>query len=70
MPHLRQHDQSNHLAASIAAALNWSGNAMIEGVLLQHRWSAQRWADGISLLPNVVLAFNHPLGEQTVYSGF
>ena len=27
----------------------------------QHRLSAQRWADGINLRPNAVLAFNHPL---------
>ena len=30
-PHIRRHDQNNHLVTSIAAALNWSGNAMIRG---------------------------------------
>ena len=29
--YLRRHDQSNHLVASMAAALNWSGNAVIGG---------------------------------------
>ena len=38
---------------------------MIGGVPPQHRWSAQRWADGINLGPNAVLAFNHPLGQYT-----
>ena len=28
---LRRHDQSSHLVTSIAAALNWSGNAIIGG---------------------------------------
>ena len=74
-PHLRRHDQSNHLVTSIAAALKCPGNAMIRGGgggggHLQHRWSAQRWADGINLWPNAVLAFNHLLGELTVYLGF
>ena len=40
--HLRRHDQSNHMITSTAAALNWSGNAMLWGVSLQHRFSAQR----------------------------
>ena len=68
--HLRGHDQSNHLVTLIAAALNWSRNVMKGGVLLQHRWSAQRWADGINLWPNAVLAFNHLFGELTVCLGF
>ena len=29
--HLRRHDESSHLVASIAAALNWTENAMIGG---------------------------------------
>ena len=40
------------------------------GVPLQHRLSAQRWADGVNLWPNAVLALTHPLGEQTVCLGF
>ena len=36
----------------------------------QHRWSAQRWADGINLWPNAVLAFNHPLGQYTQCLGY
>ena len=68
-------DQSNHLIASIAAALNLSGNAIIGGggVPPQHRWSAQRWADDINLWPNAVLAFNHTLGQYLyvwVITGF
>ena len=30
-PHLRRHDQSNHLATSIAVALNCPGSAMVRG---------------------------------------
>ena len=40
------------------------------GASLQHRFSAQHWADGINLWLNAVLALNHPLGEQTVCLGF
>ena len=40
------------------------------GVPPQHRWSAQRWADGINLGSNAVLAFNHPLGQYTVCLGY
>ena len=36
----------------------------------QHRWSAQRWADGINLWPNAELAFNHPSGQYTVCLGY
>ena len=67
------HDQCNYIATSIATALNWSGNAMIGGGgrgSPWHRLSAQRWADGINLCPNAVLAFNHPSGEKTVCLGF
>ena len=62
------------LVSLIAASINWSGNAMFGwggvGGPLQHRLSAQRWADGIKLWPNAVLAFNNPLGELTVCLGF
>ena len=71
--HLRGHDQSNHLVASIAAALNTSligvGTRCLEGggggFPPQHRWSAQPWADGINLWHNAVLAFNHPKDRYT-----
>ena len=43
---------------------------MIGGVPTQHRWSAQRWANGINLWPNAVLAFNHALGQYTVCLGY
>ena len=36
----------------------------------QHRLFGQRWAEGINLWPNAVLAFNHPLGESTGCLGF
>ena len=39
---------------------------MVGRVPPQHRWSAQRWADGINLWPNAVLAFYHPLGQYTL----
>ena len=70
---LRRYGQSNHLVASIAAALNWSGNAMIRrggGGPPQHRCSAQHWANGINLWPNAVLAISHPLGQYTVCLGY
>ena len=43
---------------------------MVCGVPPQHRWSAQRWADGISLWPNAVLALNRPLGQYTQCLGY
>ena len=45
-------------------------NAMVDRVPPQHRWSAQRWADGINLWRNAVLAFNHPLGQYIQCLGF
>ena len=47
------------LVTSMAAALNWSGKLF-----------SQRWANGINLWPNAVLALNHPLDEHTVCSEF
>ena len=40
------------------------------GVPLQHRLSAQRWADGINMWINSMLTFNHPLGVQIVCLGY
>ena len=63
--HLRRHDQSNHIITSIAAAaLNCSGKAMIwvgGGGPLQHRLSAQRWADSINMWPNALGTVKCPL---------
>ena len=69
----KHHDQRNHMVTSIAAALNWSGNAMIGGrgegggAHPQHRLSAQRWADGTNMWPNAVGIFNRPLAGVQVY---
>ena len=68
--HLRRHDQSNHIATLIAAALNCSGNGLIRGVPPQHRLSAQRWADGMNMWPNVVRTFKRPLPGVYVYKKF
>ena len=40
------------------------------GILLQHRLSAQRWADGITMWPNAVLTFNNHLGVHIVCLGY
>ena len=48
------------MVTSIAAALNWSGNALIERVPPMHRLSDKRWADGINMWPNAVGTVKQP----------
>ena len=63
---LRRWDQS-HMRA---VAANWCLKIRTRGKHLQHRLSAQRWADGINKWPNDVGAFNRHLGIQKVCLGF
>ena len=44
----------------------WGGG----GGPLQHRLSAQRWADGINVWPNAVGTFKRPLAGVWVYKKF
>ena len=44
----------------------WGGG----GGPLQHRLSAQRWADGINMWPNAVGTFKRPLAGAYVYKKF
>ena len=59
-----------HIVTSIAAALNCCGNGLIRGVTPQPRMSAQRWADGINMWPNVVGTFKRPSAGVLVYKKF
>ena len=43
--HFRRHDQSNQIIISIAAALNWSGNAMIWGIVCS---TLGRWHQNVA----------------------
>ena len=62
----------NHIVTSIAAAgpLNCCGNGLIRGVPPQHRISAQRWVDGITMWPNAAGTFQRPLASVYVYQTF
>ena len=51
------------MVTSIAAAINWSVNALIRAVPPHHRLSAQRWADGINMWPIAVETFKRPLAD-------
>ena len=57
---------SDSMSKSIAAALNWSGNELIKGVLAQNRLSAQCWADGINMCLNAVRTFKRPSAGVSV----